>query len=104
MKLNTLVSSLALRRHAHLTDSAPPPVRRQGDGSISPFNALLQIARVARARGMPIATLHALVADHTIERRVGGRRELRVDVRALNAALETASGHRRRPRAQFGSD
>jgi hypothetical protein len=101
MKLNALLSSLALRRHAHLTEGVPP-VRRYADGYISPFNALLQIARVARARGLPIATLHGLLADHTTERRAGGRRELCVDVRALNAALESVAPCR--PRAQFNAE
>ena len=73
---------------------------KRSDGSISAFNALLQIPRVSRARGVSIPTLHALIAEHTTIRRAGGdRREYRVDVRALNAALDTVDPLR--PRVQF---
>ncbi|HWZ59982.1 MAG TPA: potassium-transporting ATPase subunit C [Gemmatimonadaceae bacterium] len=108
-KLQTLLSSLALRRHTHLTDAArtapPPPPSSFADGriagSISPFNALLQIPRIARARGVPVATLHALVADHTTVSRANVGRAPRVDVRALNAALEATVA--RRARVQFAA-
>jgi K+-transporting ATPase c subunit len=72
---------------------------KRADGCISAFNALLQIPRVSRARGVSIPTLHALIAEHTTIRRTGARREYRVDVRALNAALDTVDPLR--PRVQF---
>ena len=100
MKLPALLSSLALRRHAQLAEPpAPSFTNGRTDGCISAFSALLQIPRVARARGVPVPTLHALVADNTTSRQVGPRRESRVNVRALNAALDALDA--RRTRARF---
>ncbi len=60
------------------------------DPDISPANAALQVARVARARGVPPANIDAL-----LERRIAGRSfflfgEPRVNVLDLNLALERA--------------
>jgi hypothetical protein len=87
-----------MKLHAAVPTLPPTPsfTHRHVDGCISAFNALLQIPRIARARGIPVPTLHALVADNTTARHVGPRRESRVDVRALNAALD-AWDTRRRP-------
>jgi K+-transporting ATPase c subunit len=66
---------------------------RHADGCISEFNALLQAPRIARARGLSIATLRALIANHTMPRQSWDeRRYARVDVRALNAALVRLEG------------
>jgi potassium-transporting ATPase KdpC subunit len=68
----------------HLLHASP----RHGDGCISEFNALLQLPRIARARGISIATLRALVARHTVAPQPGDRRRTPwVDICALNAAL-----------------
>jgi K+-transporting ATPase c subunit len=64
-------------------------MERDRDGSISAFNAILQAARIARARGVSIPTLRALIAEHTTLPPPGDRRGYaRVDVQALNAALD----------------
>jgi K+-transporting ATPase c subunit len=62
---------------------------RAADGSISAFNALLQIPRVSRARGVSVATIRAIVSDHTTVPRPGDPSSYpRVDIRAVNAALD----------------
>ncbi|QWT19626.1 potassium-transporting ATPase subunit KdpC [Bacillus sp. NP157] len=61
------------------------------DPEISPAAAAYQVARVARARGMVPATVVALVAEHTQGRQFGLLGEPRVNVLALNMALDAAS-------------
>ncbi len=59
------------------------------DPDISPENALLQIPRIAAARGLPPAALRALVAAHTTGRALGLFGAPRVNVLELNLALAT---------------
>lgn len=63
------------------------------DPDISPENALAQVARVAAARNLAADKLAALVADHTTERQFGFIGERRVNVLALNLALDKMSAN-----------
>ena len=58
------------------------------DPDISPEFAMAQIARVAKARGLPDAALIRLVQNQTSDRTFGLFGEPRVNVLALNMALD----------------
>ncbi len=60
------------------------------DPHISPAAANYQAARVARVRGMPVDRALQLIADHTEQPLWGLLGEPRVNVLALNLALEAA--------------
>ncbi|MFC6841381.1 potassium-transporting ATPase subunit KdpC [Xanthomonas theicola] len=60
------------------------------DPDISVAAAQQQVARVARARGLPVATVAALVAAQAQPRQFGVLGQPRVNVLALNLALDEA--------------
>ena len=60
------------------------------DPHISPAAAAIQVARIARARGMAPAEVERLVAEHTQEPTFGALGQSRVNVLELNLALDAA--------------
>ncbi|MBW8312727.1 MAG: potassium-transporting ATPase subunit KdpC [Rhizobium sp.] len=60
------------------------------DPHISPAAAAVQVARVARIRGLPVADVQALVARHTAGPDLGVFGQARVNVLELNLALDAA--------------
>jgi K+-transporting ATPase ATPase C chain len=86
----------AYRTENKLASDAPVPadaVTRSGSGldpHISVANAELQAARIAQARGLPLATVLALVHRQLEPREFGMLGEPRVNVLLLNRALDEA--------------
>jgi potassium-transporting ATPase KdpC subunit len=59
------------------------------DPHISPANAMLQVPRVAHARGARVTAVQALVESHTEGRQLAVLGESRVNVLLLNLALDS---------------
>jgi K+-transporting ATPase ATPase C chain len=88
---------VAYRQLNGLSDNASVPVdavTASGSGldpDISVANALLQVPRVARVRGLPLETVTNLVHSHTDGRAWGVLGEKTVNVLDLNLALDKLS-------------
>lgn len=93
-QLDAVKGNLERLRKAHPTQTATVPVdlvtaSASGlDPDISVAAAYYQMERVAAARQMPLARLHKLVDDHIIGETFGLLGEPRVNVLALNLALD----------------
>src|SRR5262249_8948025 len=95
---DALLDAVKARRDALRTadpdNEAPIPVdlvTASGSGldpHISPAAARYQAARVARSRGMSVAAVQTLIEEHTERRQFGVLGEPRVNVLALNRALD----------------
>ncbi len=94
----------AYREENALPSDAPVPVdavtaSASGlDPDVSVANARLQASRVAKARGLALPNVLALVERHTKGRQIGVLGDLRVNVLELNLALDAADSVR--PAAQ----
>jgi K+-transporting ATPase ATPase C chain len=62
------------------------------DPHVSPDNARLQAPRIARARGVAVERVQAVIAEHTLGRELGFLGEPRVHVLAVNLALDRLFG------------
>ncbi len=86
--------AVAYRQENGLAADAPVPVdavttSASGlDPEITPANAALQVARVAKARNLPEGQVRDLLAQHTAGRTLGIFGEPRVNVLGLNLALD----------------
>jgi K+-transporting ATPase ATPase C chain len=83
----------AIAKFDGVAESQVPPdaITESGSGldpDITPAYAAIQVDRVAKARGVSVDQVKALVADNTQGRNLGFLGEPRVDVLNLNIALE----------------
>lgn len=94
--LDQVKARVATLRAADPEETGPVPVdlvTASGSGldpEISPAAAEYQVARVARARGLSVVEVQALVHKYTKGRQLGFLGEPRVNVLELNLALDAA--------------
>jgi K+-transporting ATPase ATPase C chain len=89
--VKTRQAQIAAFDHVKVSQIPPDAVTASGSGldpDISPAYAAIQVARVATARHLPVATVQHLVAENTHGRSLGFLGEPGVDVLTLNIALD----------------
>jgi K+-transporting ATPase ATPase C chain len=90
-----LQKEIAAFDHVSVAQIPPDAVTTSASGldpDISPQYADIQVATVAAARHLPVATVQALVNSYTQGRNLGILGEPRVDVLTLNIALDELPG------------
>jgi K+-transporting ATPase ATPase C chain len=101
--VDAVTARVAALKAADPEETRPVPVdlvTASGSGldpDISPAAAEYQVRRVARARGLSEEQVRALVAAQVEERDLGVLGERRVNVLALNVALDALAAHVSRP-------
>jgi K+-transporting ATPase ATPase C chain len=89
--VKTRQQQIAAFDHVPVSEIPPDAVTSSASGldpDISPQYADIQVARVAAARHLPVATVQSLVNQYTQGRNLGFLGEPRVDVLTLNIALD----------------
>ncbi len=90
-------AAVAVREGAAPADIPGELVTASGSGidpHLSPAAARLQAARVAKARGLPVDAVNALIHERTERRTLGVLGEPRVNVLELNLALDERGAKR----------
>ncbi|QQV77388.1 potassium-transporting ATPase subunit KdpC [Sphingomonas aliaeris] len=94
--VDRIAADVARRRAEGMTGALPADlVTASGSGldpDLSPASALAQVDRVARVRNMPVARVRSLVEAHVETPLFGILGDPKVNVLALNRALDAAGG------------
>jgi potassium-transporting ATPase KdpC subunit len=90
-RVDAAIAAVAAREGIAPVDVPSELATQSGSGMdphLSPRAAQVQVARIARARGLPSATVAGLVRDHTEAPQFGLLGQARVNVLRLNLALD----------------
>lgn len=96
-RIDDAIAEVAAREHVTPAQVPADLVTQSGSGldpDISPAAARIQIARVARARGLSVEQVGALVQAHTEGPQFGVLGQARVNVLTLNLAVEAKASKR----------